>query len=78
MKPVEWQGAQGCLDRTCPESLMCLKSRSYSQPELVSNLEEKAKPVSEAPRNHLLDMSLLKHFFSILWFKKSWQTRSTL
>lgn len=71
MQPVEWRGARGCLDRTCPESLMCLKSHSYSQPELVSNLEERAKPASEAPRNHLLDKSLLKHFLSILQCKRA-------
>lgn len=42
MPLLEWQGAQGCLDETCPESLMCPGSPSaIQQPERMANLEER-------------------------------------
>lgn len=64
MPLLEWQGALGCLDETCPEFLICLKSPSVVQPsKSVANLEEGLKPVFEAPRNHLANVSLLKTFF---------------
>lgn len=63
MPLLEWQGAQGCLGETCPESLMCLRSPSaIQQLKRVANLEERLKPACEAPRNHLLDVTLFKTF----------------
>lgn len=63
MPLLEWQGAQGCLDETCPESLMCLRSSSaIQQPKRVANLEERLKLAFEAPRNHLLDVTLFDTF----------------
>ena len=63
MPLLEWQGAQGCLDETCPESLMCLRSPSaIQQPKRVANLEERLKPAFEVSRNHLLDVTLFKTF----------------